>query len=143
MSGPVPKRQAERRRVNKPDVPIVTASSGKGWTWPDPDPSWHPIARDTYVALGTAGQAQFYETSDAQVARFVCELMSKTLLSPRPSGQMAAVILQGLGELLATEGSRRRARIELERGIPEEDPAKPIMARYHLIAGGMGNVRTS
>jgi hypothetical protein len=135
MSGPVPKRTTERRRRNKPDVPIVTASSGKGWTWPDPDPAWHPIARDTFVALGISGQAQFYEASDPQAARFICELMSKTLLNPRPSAQMAAVVLQGLGELLATEGSRRRARIELERGIPEVPHSVIQLSKYRSNLG--------
>lgn len=76
------------------------------------------------------------EPSDWQMAYWATEWAHRQLVSSKPSAVMNALVYQVYSDLLATEGSRRRLRIELERGIPEEDPAKPIMARYHLIAGG-------
>jgi hypothetical protein len=137
MSGPVPKRTAERRRRNKPDVPIVTAASeSAGAPMPDPDPAWHPIARNMYVSLSKSGAEQFMEPSDWTMAQWATEWAHRQLVSSKPSAVMNQLVYQVFSDLMATEGARRRLRIELERGLPEADPAVPIMARYHLIAGG-------
>lgn len=50
------------------------------------------------------------------VARYAADLMSKVLLSERgPNGQLVAALNSVMSSLLATEGDRRRARMELER----------------------------
>jgi hypothetical protein len=40
----------------------------------------------------------------------------------KPSAGLAAVVLTGCGDLLCTEASRRRVRIELHRAAGTEDP---------------------
>ena len=83
---------------------------------PDADPLWHPIAADWYLSLRESGQAAFYQPSDWAVARYAADLMSKVLLSERgPNGQLVAALNSVMSSLLATEGDRRRARMELER----------------------------
>ncbi|WP_030319603.1 hypothetical protein [Streptomyces flavochromogenes] len=139
--GPIPKRSAERRRRNKDDGPaIVQAASGPVEVpdLPEPDPSWHDIAKDWYMSLQESGQAAFYQASDWATARYAAELMSRLLSTDRsPNGQLVAALNSVMGSLLTTEGDRRRARIELER-----QPTGPKLAvvspldSYRDIAGG-------
>lgn len=113
--GPVPKRSAQRRRVNKPAVPITTGAA-RPVVRPEPDPDWHPLAGDWYCSLGTSGQQDFFQDSDWQTARVWAQVLSNQL---NAGARMSAVMMQSWssanGELLATEGSRRRMRLELER----------------------------
>lgn len=123
--GPVPKRSTERRRRNKPAVEVDTAPAGAEPSVPEPDPEWHPIARDWFAALGRSGQSRFYEASDWATARYVAEGMSRSLLSGRLSAQLFAAVLAAATELLATEGSRRRMRLELERAKASQGDEQP------------------
>jgi len=138
VPGPVPKRSDQRRRRNKPAGGGVTkAASTAAQDAPEPDPGWHPIALDWFVSLGQSGQAQFYEPSDWATARVWAELLSRQLESGRPSAQMIQSWSSGATELLTTEGARRRARMELDKGATEEpDEAKVTrMAAYRKAAG--------
>ncbi|MGW2364962.1 phage terminase small subunit [Streptomyces sp. NPDC001667] len=125
--GPVPKRASARRRRNIPDGPdVVNVPSAPGTVpWPEPEGTWHPIARDWYSSLALSGQSQFYEPSDVATARYVAEAMSRNLdAGARFSAQLFAAVNSAMTELLTTEGARRRVRIELERAPAEaETPA--------------------
>lgn len=113
--GPVPKRSDQRRRRNKPDVPITQAAGAAVVPVPSVDESWHPIARDWFVSLGSSGQSAFYEPSDWQVARYVAQAMSENLSAGRFSAQLFAAVMAASTSLLVTEGDRRRLRLELSR----------------------------
>lgn len=123
--GPIPKRSEERRRTNKPDdAEPVTAPAGTEILWPEPDIEWHDLAADWYASLAESGQAAFYQQSDVMTARYVAEAMSRNLLAGRFSAQLFAAVMGGMTELLTTEGSRRRVRIELERApVAKQAPA--------------------
>jgi hypothetical protein len=114
--GPVPKRSAERRRRNKESEPtkveLVAASPVKP---PDVDPDWHAIAADWYLSLRDSGQAQFFEPSDWQAARFVAEVMTRNLNGGKFSSVLFAAVWAAMNDLLTTEASRRRVRMEIER----------------------------
>lgn len=115
--GPIPKRSEERRRTNKPtDAEPVTAPAGTEVLWPEPDIEWHDLASDWYMSLQDSGQSVFYQQSDVMVARYLAEAMSRNLGAARFSAQLFAAVMAGMTELLTTEGSRRRVRVELERG---------------------------
>lgn len=125
MPGPVPKRSSERRRRNKSnDVDLV------GYDGPVEQPPtsehWHQIAADWYSSLAESGQAQFYEPSDWQTARYVAEAMTRNLEASRFSAQMFAAVNSAMTDLLTTEGSRRRARLEIDRGSAEDN--SPVTA---------------
>jgi hypothetical protein len=96
-------------------------------------PSWHPIAHDLYMSLTRSGQALFYEPSDWHTAYALCESLSREF-KPKPivvqigegeteiqwvmqpvNGAVMNMVLKGLSALMATEGDRRRLRIELDR----------------------------
>lgn len=136
MPGPPPKRSTQRRRRNKSDQPIQKATAAKKVPVPKPDAKWHPIAKRWYLALAKSGQAQFYEPSDWATAFVLAESMSRDLgmkvVGTTKDGDLIQAIapingtslnayLKAMTALLVTEGDRRRARLELERGSDAKD----------------------
>lgn len=119
--GPIPKRSAQRRRVNKPDTPLTKATStGEVYGPPLAAKTKHSApSKRFYEALRRSGQAQFYEDSDwSYAAEVICTALDA--YHTRPSAAMLASLTQAMGPLLITEGDRRRARLELER-VPAAD----------------------
>lgn len=117
--GPVPKRSDQRRRRNTVDIdkaPIVLADGvARGPDCPD---GVSGLARDWYESLRTSGQSVFYADSDWTSALIIARAIEK--FEERPTAHMLTAILSGFGSLAATEGDRRRLKIELERA-PETD----------------------
>ena len=114
--GPVPKRSSERERRNKPDFEITTIETDGDVLMPElglDNP--HPIIEDLWVSLGLSAQHEYYEPSDWQFARFTLHFANQLLWSSRPSAQMFQGVTSALSDLLVTEGSRRRLRMEIER----------------------------
>jgi len=111
---PVPKHSSERRRRNKDAEPTRAPSSGEAKP-PPASRDWHPVAREWFQSLKKSGQSVFYEQSDWATAKVWAEMLSRQLESGRPSSQMMAAWHSAAQELLTTEGSRRRVRVELER----------------------------
>lgn len=138
MPGPIPKRTSERRRNNKPEpgMEVVKAPSAtKEPTWPAPNANWHPIAIDLYTACKISGQAQFFEQSDVAMAVYAAEITSRTLEeSADGKHRLFAAAIEtcvGMwGNLLCTEGDRRRLRVELERVTPEQPASVLMLDKY-------------
>lgn len=136
MPGPPPKRSNQRRRTNSPASTKVTVPASGSVEMPQPDDHWHPIVKDLYLSLGKSGQVRFFEPSDWAWARFACEMAHRGLEKNVLSGQLMATVLQAFSPLLMTEGERRRARIELERGVEPAVPASvALMENYRRAAG--------
>lgn len=151
--GPVPKRSEQRRRANKPATlsgEISKAPATPTVEAPEASEEWHPVARRWYLSLAASGQATFYEPSDWATAYLIAESISRDL-NPQFVGVTAgdrsepiyeviplkgaslAAYLKAMGNLLATEGDRRRASIELQRGAVidvDEDASVTAMADY-------------
>lgn len=103
---------------------------------PDPDPDWHPAATAWFESLGQSGQSVHYEASDWATAWLVAEAMSRELkpqglvykgevvsyesMTVRPSALQS--FLKAATALMATEGDRRRLRLELQQASEEEAP---------------------
>jgi hypothetical protein len=138
VPGPPPARSEQRRRRNEPATGSpVKAPAGEPFEVPPPGEGWHEIARRWYESLGRSGQSAFYEESDWLTAFAVAESMSREF-KPQPlvvgKGEHASVEmvelppkaasltawLKAAGDLLATEGNRRRVALELQRPKPEE-----------------------
>jgi hypothetical protein len=97
-------------------------------------PTWHPIALEAYYSLMASGQVIWMEPSDWATAYALCEMLSREL-KPKPivvatgegtseiqwvtqpvNGAVMNAFLKGWStSLMATEGDRRKLRIELER----------------------------
>lgn len=118
--GPVPKRSDQRRRRNQPEIDVAAAQGAAHVPVPEPDGAWHQIAQDWFRSLGASGQSAFYEPSDWQTARYVAEAMSRNLESGKFSAMLFSSVMSAMSSLLATEGDRRRLRIELERAAVED-----------------------
>lgn len=121
-NGPVPKRSSERGRqpydnvidrvqafgvVRKPDLGL--------------DGDVHPIIADFWDSVGESAQSRYYEQSDWQYLRVSLYFLNRLLKSGKPSAQMLTVVNQMLTDLLVSEGSRRRVRMEIEREQTQEN----------------------
>jgi hypothetical protein len=110
--GPVPNRSDQRRRRNKVQIDRAPAAASEQ-CGPDA-PEWLVgLARDWYESLRTSGQAIYYTDSDWSSALIIAKAIER--FEERPSAHMLTAILSGFGSLAATEGERRRLRIELDR----------------------------
>lgn len=117
--GRVPKRTEEimGHRTKAELAERETAPSGTATVVPipDADPGWHPIAMEWFESLSQSGQHRFFEPSDWAIARYVAEGMSRQLGRGSFGAQMFQAVISAAAELLSTEGSRRRLRLELQR----------------------------
>lgn len=120
--GPVPKRSDLRIRRNKPVIEIDKVEVLGDVKIPDLDiDDPHPMVVDIYESLTHSGQAYYYEPSDWQYARFAMHFANQLLKTGRPGSQLLAVVQQMFTDLLISEGSRRRMRMEVERNKSSDD----------------------
>jgi len=96
---------------------------------------WHPLALEMWESFKRSGQALFWEPSDWMMAKLFCESLSRDLkpqfvgvtapsdMGPAEpiyeriplKGASLGAYLKLAGQLMITEGERRRLSIELER----------------------------
>lgn len=115
-------------------IPPMKYVDDDGEELDEPECRWHPIAYEAYWSLAKSGQVIYMEPSDWMTAYTLCETLSrelkaKPIVVPGGEGQPSEIqwviqpvngavlnaFLKGWANLLATEGDRRRLRIELER----------------------------
>ena len=129
MPGPIPKRSDQRRRENKPEINIEKGVAGAvGVEIPDPNPAWLPPTLRWYESLAESGQSHWYEPSDWAQAWILAELLDRELLKDKASSMMIAAWMTGASELMTTEGSRRRLRIELAKGSQIDEDHESAVA---------------
>lgn len=128
--GPIPKRSTERRRRNKVEGETKVRVDGEVVIPPLPA-GLHEGARDWYASLAQSGQSQFYEPSDWEYARICAGQLSVLLNDPKPTASLIAVVFNAMDATLHTEATRRRVRLEVERGQPTgEAPGVTAIAGY-------------
>jgi hypothetical protein len=91
------------------------------------------MAKQWFNSLKTSGQSEYYEASDWAYAMIIGEAMSRWLngtSDDKMPAQLFSAIMQGMTELLTTEGARRRARLELTREAPQAPASISIMEGY-------------
>lgn len=115
VRGPIPKRSDERIRRNKDEALEKVAAIGVVRQPPLDFDDPHPLVVDLYLSLAESAQSRFYEPSDWQFAKFALHFADQLLKSRRPSAQLLASVQTMLTDLLVSEGSRRRVRLEVER----------------------------
>ncbi|MGE0133750.1 MAG: hypothetical protein AB7L91_06345 [Dehalococcoidia bacterium] len=116
--GPLSKPEGTRRRRNATPGADTIVVRGKVPV-PQAPADLHPVAKRWYQSLRRSGQSRRYEPSDWAAALYCAELMSRLLKARKPSAEMAGVVWRMMTDLLTTEMSRRRARIEIERVLLE------------------------
>lgn len=114
---PVPKRASQRlghrTKAEQAQTKVIKAS-GKVAV-PPPAKDWHPMARDWYLSLADSAQSQHFEPSDWQAARLVAVEITRMLTAEYPNANLFGKVWSAMGELMTTEGARRRLKIEVER----------------------------
>lgn len=123
--GPVPKRTSQRLgHLTKAEKAASTTVKAAGAVEVPPvDESWHQIARDWYLSLGESAQRTLMEPSDWAAARLVAAEMTRMLAAEAPNAAMLGKIWAAMGELMTTEGARRRVKVEVERRALSAAPA--------------------
>lgn len=138
--GHTPKRSSQRMgHRTKAELAAVDKVSVPGAVEvPAESDEWHPIALDWFRSLAESGQARFLEPSDWQAARYVAEVMTRNLNADRFSAQLFANVFSAMESLLTTEASRRRVKMEIERGDPggtEQDSPVAQLDEYRSLYG--------
>ncbi|TMS00178.1 hypothetical protein [Nonomuraea basaltis] len=124
----MPKRSDQRRRRNKVDIDSAPVAVASGVVrGPECPEDFGGLAKQWYESLRTSGQSEFYADSDWTSALIIARAIER--FEERPSAHMLTAILSGFGSLAATEGDRRRLRIELERDVAsDEDEDAAVLA---------------
>lgn len=139
MSGPVPKKSSERRRRNAPDKPMTTITPGTGEKLiiPAEDQKWHPIVKGWWRSLKTSPQCTgSFVNSDWAAARLTAETMHRMLTADKLSAELLKQVWSMMGDLLTTEGQRRRLRVEIDRALEGGDGATVTsMSAYRDVLG--------
>ncbi|MDN6552092.1 MAG: hypothetical protein L0L28_04885 [Corynebacterium flavescens] len=105
---------------------------------------WHAVARDWYRSLNQSGQVGLFEPSDWAAAQLVAEQLSSLMKEAEESGlpirpTAFESIWTAMGDLLSTEASRRKVRVELQRAAvsdPDANEVSEIMAGYKKLLEG-------
>jgi hypothetical protein len=124
VRGPVPKRTSQRlghmtkaQKAESTSIQVTGAIEV-----PPPDDSWHPAAVEWYLSLQDSGQSKQFEPSDWAAARLVAAEMTR-MLADAPNGALFRVLWSAMGDLLTTEGARRRVKVEIDRRALSSSPA--------------------
>lgn len=144
--GPVGKRSDQKlgHRAKSEAENVTKAPAAPSVCPLEADDEWHPIARRWFDSLAASGQSRFYEPSDWATAYLIAESMTRDL-NPQfvgfrqvdrdstdaeyakipLKGASLAAYLKAMGNLLVTEGDRRRAQVELQRAqaVDEDEEA--------------------
>ena len=75
----------------------------------------HPLVEELFLSMKESAQSRYFEPSDWAYAKFALHFADILLKSARPSAQLLASVQTMLTDLLVSEGSRRRVRLEVER----------------------------
>jgi hypothetical protein len=82
---------------------------------PPPDEGWHPLGLSWYQSLAASGQSLFFEPADWEAAKVAAGMITKLFTTERVNAQLFSATWAAMNDLLSTEGSRRRLKLELER----------------------------
>jgi hypothetical protein len=120
----MPKRTSQRLgHLTKAEKAAATTLEVAGAVEvPAVDKSWHQLARDWYVSLEASATSKLMEPSDWAAARLVAAEMTR-MLAEAPNAAMLGRIWTAMGELMTTEGARRRLKVEVERRALTAAPA--------------------
>lgn len=144
---PIPKRsdQLHNKRGGRLDGLTQLEIANPYVDQPEGNPDWNPIAKQWYESLPESGQSHYYQASDWATAYMCADLISREFdraddpeTKKGVSAMMMHEIFAQAGNLLTTEGERRRLRLELIRAEKKDDGNEVVtaMEQYKQFAGG-------
>lgn len=97
----------------------------------------HPIVMELWESALDSAQRQYMEPTDWAFLQFTLNELQDYLYSEKKNGQILTSIYSALNDLLFTEGSRRRVRLEINRnqGKPKAEVID-MEAMKKLMQGG-------
>lgn len=121
---PVPKRASQRlgHRTKAERAATTTVKAVGAVNIPLADPAWHSLAARWYQSLQDSAQKDQMEPSDWAAAHLVAAEMTRMLELPA-NAALFGKIWSAMGELMTTEGARRRLKLEVERQKLASAPA--------------------
>lgn len=85
----------------------------------------YPLVIEFFESVKSSGQAQFYEPSDWTALKFVCFQMNEHIKYMMKTGKVNSnsfsALWSAMNDLLVTEGSRRRVKMEIDRNQSEAE----------------------
>jgi len=94
----------------------------------------HPLIASMWDTVQESCEAAFYSDADWERRRLELWFANHTMASGRPSGQAWDAAQHGLNEMLLSPAIKRRARIELKRGVDDDaDAAVSMVGRYKQV----------
>lgn len=129
--GPIPKRSNERTRRHKAGKDGIEIKKGEAleWEWVEANEEWPDYVQEYYNAFQQSGMKMYFQQTDVRQLYLACEMMAQQFNTGRPSAMMIAEAFKLLDGLGATEGERRRMKIELEKYVEPEDDSGKRMAQ--------------
>lgn len=82
---------------------------------------WKDSVQRWYKAVGQSAYVELYEPSDWETVHIIAEFMDGLLDKKTANGLLA--VLSAMDTVLVTEASRRRARVEIKRELPQNELA--------------------
>lgn len=134
---PVPAKRSDQRLGHRSAAEQsrtdTSAKASGNVVWPPVPKEWCPAARRWFRAIQRSGQVVFFEQTDVEGAMFLGWAMTEVVnaaergkFSPTAFGE----VWGAMGDLLTTEGARRKARIELQQ--PDVEDESPSAGVSHL-----------
>lgn len=132
--GPVPKRDDERRRRNKPEVPTETLELQEPVRVPAADSGWCLRAKRLWKAAKRSGQSKYYEPTDWQALAYVCDLITTLFRPGHLTARMEAAIRAAAGEMDLSKDER----LYLEWMLAPPRPSAQMVASINSMLSSLG-----
>lgn len=139
MPGPVPKRDGQRRRRNKPesqkhgfDQPVGASAAPKTLGF-----KAHTLVNSLWRELRTSVEGNYYSPADWQRVRLELFYINSQLNAEKIGAQAWTAIQAGMNDMLVSPAEKRRVGIELQ-GVKvdvDEDAAVAQMDDYRARLG--------
>lgn len=140
--GPIPNRSndlSRRRKSKGVDVanngaPITKIETSREVTIPEANPEWCEPALLVWKSGLESDASRYFLSTDYAYLFVLCDQLHYSYAQGnRRSADLLRVIFAGLGDLLFSEGSRRRLRVEVERAAQApawESSANALIAQF-------------
>lgn len=120
--GPIPSRSDERTRRNKTGEDGIELKKGvaQSYTWSHSGPDWDEATKDFYFSFRKSGMSAYFQQTDVQWLWLACDELARYRAMGKQSAMLLSSIIQMVAGLGATEGERRKLKIELDIPVDEE-----------------------
>ncbi|MEN6548698.1 MAG: hypothetical protein ABFE07_21835 [Armatimonadia bacterium] len=137
--GPIPKRDEERRRQNKPERPTETITAHGTVRAPAGDPDWCRRAKALWREAKRSPMAQYYEGTDWQAIAYLCDLMTTLFRPGKLTPRLEAVITEAARLSQQQYGKlAKEENLYLAWMMAPPRPSAQMVAAMNSLMGNLG-----